>query len=144
MVTDLKSLCIKFFDWLLFLFIVLGCLVNCSTFLCFSCHWPVRVSPYISKVVCTFTSSTALYKCQTFVRLKYAATVFVTLLGCASVFLCTLWIFLYCSAFIIVSNSLFYLAVSSTGGSRLSRTAVKPDSHLAQIFCQKMYNLIFV
>ena len=31
-----------------------------------------------------------------------------------------------------------------TGGSRLSHTAVKPDSHLAQIFCRIsfLYNLI--
>ena len=29
--------------------------------------------------------------------------------------------------------------VCTTGGSHLSRTAVKPDSHLARIFCQNCF-----
>ena len=45
------------------------------------------------------------------------------------------WIFL---------TTLYALVQDGTGGSRLSHTAVKPDSHLARIFCQKMNNLIFV
>ena len=37
------------------------------------------------------------------------------------------------------SSQDFEGAAHSTGGSHLSHTAVKPDSHLAQIFCQNCF-----